>query len=222
MTHLALINPLLFGPGDRLTLEEFLERWEQMPGLKFAELFDGVVYMPSPVSVEHGRRDGLMQLLLATYAARTAVCVNITNATWLMGGSAPQPDIAVRLLPEFGGMTDTSGFLAVGAPELVVEICRSSRSYDLGPKLALYQRAGVPEYLAVLIEDQRIEWRYLEGGSYRLMQPDENGVFKSRIYPGLWVDETAFWAGDSPRSLEVLEAGLLSTECRDFLKRVRS
>jgi hypothetical protein len=39
---------MLLAPGDRMDLKQFLDRWEQEPGLKFAELIDGVVYMPSP------------------------------------------------------------------------------------------------------------------------------------------------------------------------------
>ena len=41
--------PVLLPPlreGDRLTREEFLRRWEAMPDLKWAELIDGIVYMP--------------------------------------------------------------------------------------------------------------------------------------------------------------------------------
>ena len=36
--------------GQRLAVQEFLRRWEAMPEVKFAELIDGVVYMPSPLS----------------------------------------------------------------------------------------------------------------------------------------------------------------------------
>ena len=64
MTHLVHVNPLLFEPGERLSVDEFLDLWERMPNLKFAELIDGVVYMPSPLSFEHGRRDGQLQGLL--------------------------------------------------------------------------------------------------------------------------------------------------------------
>lgn len=219
LTHLIHVNPLLFEPGDRMTREEFLARWEQMPGLKLAELIDGVVYMPSPLSYPHGRRDAQMLFLLETYAARAGVCESISNATWLMLESAPQPDVALRLLPEYGGGTQIVDKLASGAPELVVEICLSSRSYDLGPKLALYQRAGVQEYIAVLLEERRVEWRVLEGGSYRLMERDEAGLFRSAVFPGLWLDEPALWAGDSRRMLEALDAGLASDECAGFLQR---
>jgi Uma2 family endonuclease len=193
-----------------------------MPQLKFAELIDGVVYMPSPVSYEDGRRDVQMQLLVATYAARTGICEVLSNATWLMLESAPQPDIAVRLLPEYGGKTSISADgLASGSPELVVEITRSSRSFDLGPKLALYQRAAVQEYIAVLTEERRIEWHVLESGSYGTLQPDADDLLQSLAFPGLRLDESAFWRDDSTRLLAVLEAGLAAAECGAFLERLR-
>lgn len=81
---------------------------------------------------------------------------------------------------------------AGGSPELAMEVIASSRSYDLGPKLALYQRAGVPEYVAALTEVEQIEWRVLDQGSYRLMQPDQEGIFRSKIFPSLWLDPDAF------------------------------
>ena len=221
MTHLAAINPLLFEQGERLTLDEFLARWEQMPGLKFAELIDGVVYMPSPLSFEHGRRDNHVQTLLGLYALRTQVCEAVSNATWLMVGNAPQPDLVLALLPEYGGARRLSGKLASGVPELVLEICGSSRSFDLGPKMAMYQRAGVAEYVAVLLEEQRIEWRQLEQGSYRIQSPDAAGSLKSMMFPGLWLNEPAIWSRDSAAMLHTLEAGLQSEECEAFVARVR-
>lgn len=63
MTHLAHVNPLLFVPADRLDREHFIQLWEKMPELKFAELIDEVVYMPSPLSSEHGDWDHLAQKL---------------------------------------------------------------------------------------------------------------------------------------------------------------
>ena len=43
-----------FDGGDRLSREEFLRRWEAHPEIKRAELIGGTVYMPSPVSFDHG------------------------------------------------------------------------------------------------------------------------------------------------------------------------
>jgi hypothetical protein len=216
MTHLAWIEPLLIRPGDRMTLEEFLERWEQMPDLKFAELIDGTVYMPSPISREHMRVDSRVQGLCSYYCLRTAGTESGTNGTWLLNGvGGAQPDCSVHILQEFGGRSTTKRGLAAGAPEFVAEVCYSSRAYDLGPKLALYQAAGVDEYLAILVEERRFEWRVLINGSYELMDSD-HGVYRSRILPGLWIDSNAFWNDQSAALLQTLEQGLASQEHQDF------
>jgi len=221
MTQLISLTPLAFAPGDRLAREEFLERWERMPGLKFAELIDGVVYMPSPLSDTHGLLDTVFQHVLSHYVLKTPGCECIANATWTMLESAPQPDVALFVLPEYGGRTKKIGAYRSGAPELAVEISRSSRSYDLGPKLALYQRTGVMEYAAALVDEERIEWRVLEEGSYRLMPPSPQGIYKSRVFPGLWLDSSAFWRGDRERLAEVLEEGLRSEEHARFVEKLR-
>ena len=209
MSYLIANRPLLFESGDRLSRKEFLARWEQMPALKKAELIAGVVYMPSPVSLTHSGFDGLAQLVLISFAARTPGCEYLPNATWLMLESAPQPDICLSWLPASGKITATQD-LATGSPDLIVEVAVSSRSYDLGPKLALYQRAEVPEYVAMLVEKERIEWRVLENGCYRLMPPDADGVFRSKVFPGLWLDSAAFWRKDRSTLLAMLEQGLQS------------
>lgn len=208
MMHLLQHYPLLFEPGDRMTREDFLAQWEQMPRLKSVELIDGMVYMPSPVSMEHGRRDHQMQVLIGAYAARAGNCEALSNATWLMLESAPQPDLALCLLPAHGGRTQVREGFASGSPELVVEITKSSRTYDLGPKLALYQRAAVSEYIAVLLEEQRIEWRKWKDGSFVLLAPDTDGILQSEVFPGLWLNERAFWDGDVSGMLRTLDAGL--------------
>ncbi len=50
---LTNVHPL--ESGDRLTRVEFERAYDAMPGLKKAELIEGVVYMPSPARYEsHG------------------------------------------------------------------------------------------------------------------------------------------------------------------------
>src|SRR5262245_3988144 len=63
------VAPLV--PGDKLSREEFLRRWEAMPHVKFAELIGGIVYMPSPLSRDHGTTDIHADTWLGTYAAFT-------------------------------------------------------------------------------------------------------------------------------------------------------
>ena len=220
MTHLAWIHPLLIRPGDRMSLEEFLERWEQMPDLKQAELIDGTVYMPSVVSRTHAHHESTIQALGCLYSVKTPGVESGRNGTWLMTStSAAQPDLSILILPELGGHSTEKGGLACGAPEFVAEICHSIRAYDMGPKLPLYERAGVDEFLAVLVEERRFEWRILIDGSYELMK-DDGGVYRSRILPGLWIDSTAFWSGDSSAWMHSLEQGLASQEHADFVARL--
>ncbi|MFO0928434.1 MAG: hypothetical protein U0736_15640 [Gemmataceae bacterium] len=58
--------------GDRLSRAEFEQRYDAMPELKKAELIDGVVHMPSPVSFSrHASPHGAVVMWLGVYAAQT-------------------------------------------------------------------------------------------------------------------------------------------------------
>src|SRR5215831_8684743 len=97
-------------PGDFLSRDEFLRRWEAMPQVKRAELIQGVVYMPSPVSWQHGGTENDVGTWLGVYKAATPDCAGAHNATWLIAqDSAPQPDLSLRILPEFGGQSWDDG-----------------------------------------------------------------------------------------------------------------
>jgi len=215
---IATAVPPLLQPGQRLTREEFLRRWEAMPELKFAELIDGIVYMPSPLSIDHGDYDSTISYWLSTYAIATPGCKSGLNATWLMSDSAPQPDVHLRILTEFGGQSGREGKLGAGAPELVVEVCATSAAYDLGPKLKLYQRSGVLEYITLVLEPGEITWRELVNRRYKPLQPDVTGLLRSSVFPGLWLDPVAALAGDVARVLAVLQQGLASEEHAEFVR----
>jgi Uma2 family endonuclease len=212
------VTPAVLYPGQRLTREEFLRRWEAIPELKRAELIDGIVYMPSPVSTGHARRDTLVINWLGHYAFQTPGCEAANNATWLMLESAPQPDAALYLLPRYGGQSLTEGSLFSGAPELVAEVSGASSYYDSGPKLALYQRAGVREYISVLLDPPEVRWRVWRNGGYETAVADAGGIFRSTIFPGLWLDPEALRNNDGARLLATLQQGLDSPEHADFVR----
>src|SRR5262245_15596380 len=154
--------------GDRLTREEFLRRWDQMPELKRAELIGGVVYMPSPLSADLSNVDSAVIYWLKHYALHTPGCQASNNATWHMLEDAPMPDSNLRIVREGGGTSWVEYNYFHGVPELAAEICRSSSSYDLHQKKELYEAAGVKEYVAVLLEEQSVRWHRLVGGRYQL------------------------------------------------------
>jgi hypothetical protein len=208
--------------GQRLTVREFLRRWKTMPELKFAELIDGVVYMPSPLTSDHGRSESRVVFWLATYVLHTPFCDTGSQSTWLMLRSAPQPDTYLWVLPEYGGQSTIQGKYHVGAPELAAEICLTSAAYDLGVKKALYEAAGVREYVAILVEEEEVRWHRLEKGKYKLSRPNSQGIYQSKEFPGLWLDAPALWKQDFARLMRTLERGLKSRAHAAFVKELAS
>jgi len=206
--------------GERLTLDEFLRRWEEQPDLKLAELIEGVVYLPSPVGSAHAWQDSLVATWVGNYAARTPGCASGGNGTWLMRGSAPQPDVHLRILPEYGGQSREEKGLCVGAPEFAAEIAGSSAPLDLGKKRNLYEAAGVREYIIVLIEEGRVLWLRLEDGLYREIAPGADGILRSQIFPGLWLDAKALLNQEAARLLDVLDLGLRTPEHGEFARKL--
>lgn len=68
-----------------------------MPGLRQAELINGVVFcMPSPVGLPHSSLH------------------------------VPQPDVHLRILPECGGQSSKGRNHGLGAPELVIDVTAST------------------------------------------------------------------------------------------------
>ena len=220
MSTAAAILPPILREGDRLNAGEFLSRWEAMPELKRAELIDGIVFMPSPVSDLHSELSHLMDGWIWLYRDRTPGCKAGADGTWRMGeNDIPQPDLALRVLPEYGGQSSYDGKYPVGAPELIGEISGSSSSRDLGIKLDLYRRAGVREYFTVLMKPRQVIWRQLMRGRYREIAAGEDGLLRSVVFPGLWLNPVALW--DSKLSLRTaVEQGIGSPEHAAFVKRL--
>jgi len=211
--------------GERMDVEEFLRRWDELPELKNAELIDGVAYVSSPVSLEPGDLDTLIHMWLAYYAQATPGCRAGSNSTWLMLDSAPQPDAALRILPAYGGLsrvrTRRKKRYSAGAPELAVEVCLASTDVDFGPKRKLYQRAGVQEYITIEALLERIIWRVLdENHVYSFQLTTDDGILRSRVFPGLWLDVAAFWANDGAKMLAALNAGIASEDHQRFVGRL--
>jgi Uma2 family endonuclease len=100
----------------------------------------------------------------------------------------------------------------------LVEICRTSASYDLHVKHDLYEQARVQEYLAILLYEQEIRWHTLTRGKYKPLAPDADGLWRSRVFPGLWLNAQALLARDMPAVLAALQKGLVSREHKSFVK----
>jgi Uma2 family endonuclease len=209
--------------GDRLTRAEFERRYEAMPNLKKAELIRGVVYMPSPVRRRrHGRPHARFIHWLMGYEEGTPGVEAAANTSdRLDEENEPQPDAMLYVLPEFGGQVRFSKDDYVeGGPELAGEIASSSASYDLGPKMDVYREHGVKEYVVWRVLQRAIDWFVLRRGKYERLQPGPDGILRSEVFPGLWLDAAATMRGDLPRVMQVLRDGLQSEQHAEFVARL--
>ncbi len=208
--------------GDHLTRAEFERRYEAMPHIKKAELIEGVVYMPSPVRIEHGEPHATIMGWLTLYRAFTPGLKLADNVTLRLDfENEVQPDAVLYLDPAQGGQVKIeSGHLA-GAPELVVEVAASSAAYDLHEKLRVYRRNGVQEYLVLSVYEQQTNWFQLVDSQYERMSPGDDGVLRSQVFPGLHFHPQRFWSDDVAGLLQVLQEGLATAEHQAFVTRLQ-
>jgi hypothetical protein len=207
--------------GQWLDQPTFHARYEAMPPGTRAELINGVVYMPSPVGLEHGVAHAPVIVWLCYYAEQTPGLQVGDNATAILGWkSEPQPDALLRILPEFGGRTRVQKKMLHGSPELVVEVSHATRYVDLGPKLEDYQRAGVLEYVVRALEPDEVFWFVREGGSLVERALGEDGLYRSVNFPGLWLDPQALVRGDGRRLRAVVDLGCATPEHAEFVAQL--
>ena len=218
-TESKTLPPLM--DGQHLDQPTFHERYEAMPDGTWAELVGGRVYMPSPVRNEHGEYDEDVAVWSGLYKQSTKGLRSGKNSTIILGPFGEiQPDGHLRIPEEFGGQTHIERGFIVGAPELVIEIACSSRSYDLNGKKAEYEEAGVQEYIVVELEPDRVHWFIRRGDHFEDLSPGTDGIYRSEVFPGLWLDADALLNEDSDRVREVLEQGLATPEHADFVAKL--
>jgi hypothetical protein len=57
-------------------------------------------------------------------------------------------------------------------------------------------------------------------GEYQRQQPGGDGLVRSHVFPGLWLDVAALLRGDLAAVLAALQHGLKSSEHAEFVKRL--
>ncbi len=207
--------------GQRLDQPMFHERYAAMPPGTRAELVGGVVYLPSPLSFIHSSPDDALGGWMFHYKRCTPGVRGGPNATVKLGDyGEPQPDRLLFIPEGRGGLTRLVDGYIVGPPELVAEVAHTTRSFDLGPKKADYERAGVLEYLFVGISHEEIRWFVRREGRFSDLLPGADGLFRSEVFPGLWLDPDALFAEDLNRLIATLEQGLATPEHAAFVARL--
>jgi Uma2 family endonuclease len=208
--------------GDQLDQQTFHARYEAMPEDFRAELIGGIVYVSSPQKVPHSKAQKLVVRWLDGYAEVTPATEVLLNNTQILGpDSEPEPDACLFIAPEYGGevYADENEYLN-GAPELIVEVSSSTESIDLHRKKRDYEKAGVREYVVLALRTQQVFWFVRQRGKYREVPLPSDGLFRSRVFPGLWLDGEAVLRNDRQRVLEALGQGLATPEHAAFVSKL--
>ena len=209
--------------GDHLDQATFHARYVAMPPTFHAELIGGIVFVPSPLSSEHSVYHSLVMTWLGNYWIATPGTEARDNATTILGEhSEPQPDGALIITPAAGGQSRLSddGY-AVGAPEFIAEVASSSASIDLHAKRRDYEQAGVQEYVVVVTRQRVIRWFISQNGRFIELPVDHDGIYRSRVFPGLWLHADAFLRRDGQTVMDVLNQGLASPEHVAFVAQLQ-
>jgi Uma2 family endonuclease len=228
MTSIAIL-PEPSGPallplenGDHLDQKTFHARYEAMPEDFRAELIGGIVYVSSPLKRPHSRGHVHLIQWLKEYEDATARVETHDNATNILGEeNEPQADANLIIIaPGLGQTRDEDGYI-VGAPELAAEVASSTASIDLHAKRDEYEKEGIKEYLAIVLRPPRVIWYVSRQGRFEELVPGPDGILRSEIFPGLWLDPAALLRRDTQRLHTVLQQGLATPEHAAFVARLR-
>ncbi len=194
-----------------------------MPQIKKAELLDGVVHMPSPVSRAHARSHYQLNGWTGFFSFSTPGVEGSNSGTLRLDlDTEPQPDVFLYILPSHGGRAIhcADGYVE-GAVDLVSEVSVSSVPIDLGIKLPLYRRNGVSEYIVWRVLDRAIDWFVLRDRQYDRLPLGPDGIYRSVALPGLWLDAAALIDGNLPRVSQIALAGVASPEHAAFVAQLQ-
>jgi hypothetical protein len=217
----SMSEPLPLVEGQWLDQPTFHLRYEVMPPGTRAELINGVVFMPDPFGIEHGRAIVPVTVWLAYYAEQARVLDATRNATTILGPKNElQPDLSLLIPPEFGGQVRIETEWLLGPPELVAEVAESTRYIDLGPKFDEYERAGVREYVVRALDPDAMYWFVRRNGRFEELEPGPDGIYRSEVFPGLWLDPQALIRSDGRRLRAVIDLGCATPEHAAFVARL--
>ena len=218
-------KPKLFVPpfqnGDTMDQKTFHALYEQTPDGFKAELIGGIVYMASPVSANHGIPHVNATMLLGNYAAETEGVVSLLDTTTILAEDCePQPDVALVVDTDAGGVRFSDKGYLIDPPHLVVEIANSSAAIDLHAKRRDYDVNGVREYIVVVVPSREVHWFGRGKSGFKVLKPDAAGVLKSKVFPGLWLLPDAVFDRRATRLLATLRQGLASPEHAKFVAKL--
>lgn len=179
-----------------LSFEDFLEQYD---GVR-CEWVDGKVELMSPVSNLHQKIDVFLLTLINFYVVKHDLGT-VYNQTFLMRlpsrRSGREPDILFVAKVREHLIRDN---FFDGAGDFVVEIISpESVERDRFTKFAEYEAAGIGEYWIIDGWKKEILFYQLdETGRYQQISPKADGVYRSKMLPGFWINVAWLWESPLP------------------------
>jgi hypothetical protein len=96
-----------------------------------------------------------------------------------------------------------------GPPNFILDVFDTEDDPDFLRRRDRFCHFGVHEYLAVLNDEPAgVRWHRLDAGSYRLVEPDDDGIIRSHALPNLWVPLKSLQERDWWTILGCIERGV--------------
>ncbi|MEH1867357.1 MAG: Uma2 family endonuclease [Nostoc sp.] len=139
----------------------------------------------APVSFDHGKDHVVIIFAVTLFAALKGILATGLDTTTFRktGVQDSQPDVAYYLREHAQTIPAGTGIVNLDrypAPDLVIEIAKTSLLDDLGTKRSLYEDLGVAEYWVVDVKNsQIIAYAIADQGSKRIQE--------SQVLPGLTI-----------------------------------
>jgi Uma2 family endonuclease len=204
---MATVSPAMISAQPNtptaMTYDEFLS-WSD--GIH-AEWIKGEVITFMSVTTAHQRIVIFLSFLLQTFAQYFQKGEVLTAPVQIkLRDSGREPDIFL-VAKENAGRVQEKFF--DGAPDLIVEVISDeSASRDRVDKFEEYEESGVREYWLIdpRPKRQRADFYQLgKDGKYRPVPIDDDGVYRSHVLQGFWLNVNWLWQDPLPDLLPTFE-----------------
>lgn len=172
----------------------------------WAEWVDGKVVPMSPPSQRHQRLTTLLAAALLAFAEHYGLGVVMAAPFQMKLGpdaSGREPDIIFVAKTNEGRLQKNR---LDGPADLAIEIISpESRVRDRGEKFYEYEQNGVQEYWLIDPDREQAEFYVRDARGIYQLEPLRDGVFESRVLPGLKFDSAWLWQDPLPPLLSILK-----------------
>lgn len=136
-----------------------------------------------------------------------------------LSNSSREPDIAFIANASLARLDDKR---FTGPPDLIVEVVSSESAHrDRVDKFDEYEADGVPEYWILDNRPNRNRAQFYQLGDdrrYHEVEPDVNGVYRSRALPDFWLNVNWLW-DDAPDALRAIAQVIGPERVAEALRR---